>query len=387
MPTPDELDAVTPEALRAAGGLKWSDPDVVGAFVAEMDYGVPAAVTDALRRHAETGPFGYLPPRLVHEMGEATAAFLGRRYGWHVPPERVRPAPDVLTIFEVVMQHFAGGVPAVVVPTPAYMPFLLAPPLLGVEIVQVPMLRDDDGTHRYDLDGIDRAFAGGARLLMHCDPHNPTGRVFTRPELEALADVVTRHDARVFADHVWAPLTFDGYEHVPYASLSPETARHTITATSASKGWNAPGLKAAQVVLTGDDDVRRWADVGLLAEHATATPGVLAATAAYRDGEAWLDEVRAYVQRNARAVRDVLAAEAPDVRAPVPEATYVSWLDVSAYDLGPDPAERLRRAAGVQLTPGTACGAVGEGHVRLVHAMPRPVLLDVLGRLAAALRR
>lgn len=386
MPSFAELDAITTDSLRATGGLRWAEPDVVGAFVAETDYGVPPCVTDALRHHAEHGPFGYLPRHLVDEMAAATAAFHERRYGWSVDPARVRPAPDVLTIFEVVLRHLAAGSTKVVIPTPAYMPFLLAPRMLGVEVVEVPMLRDDDGAYRYDLDGIDRAFTDGARLVMHCDPHNPTGRVFTRPELEALAEVVTRHDARVFADHVWAPLAFGGHEHVPYASLSSGTARHTLTATSASKAWNAPGLKAAQVVLTSDDDVRRWAEVGLLAEHATATPGVVAATAAYRDGEPWLDDVLAYVERNARTVLDVVTTELPDARMPVPESTYLAWLDLSAYGLRPDPARHLREHARVQLTPGTACGAVGEGHVRLVHAMPRPVLLDVLERVVAAVR-
>ena len=142
------------------------------------------------------------------------------------------------------------------------------------------MVPGDDGRPTHDLDGLDRAFAAGGALLVHVNPHNPTGRVFTEAEQRALAAVVERHGVRVFADEIHAPLVYPGSVHRPYASLSERTAAHTVTATSASKAFNVPGLKAAQLLLSNAADAAHWAEVGELAGHGASTPGVLATTAA-----------------------------------------------------------------------------------------------------------
>jgi cystathionine beta-lyase len=235
-----------------------------------------------------------------------------------------------------------------------------------------------------DLDGIDRALARGGGLLLLTTPHNPTGRVFDDDELAAVTEVVARHGARVFSDEIHAPLTFAGRKHRPYAWSSPTAADHTVTATSASKAWNLPGLKCGQVILSNDADAARWTATGYLAEHSTSTPGVLATTAAYRDARPWLDDVLDYL-----AVNRALVAEAdlPGIRVTVPEGTYLAWFD--ARDLGLDeaPAAFLQREAGVVLTDGLACGEAGRGGMRLNIAMARPVLAEALERIAEALTR
>ena len=173
-------------------------------------------------------------------MARACAGWLARRYGWEVPPAWITPLADVVAGLQAAIERFTPPGTPVVLPTPAYMPFLAVPGALGRELIQVPMV-ERDGRMTYDLDGIAAAFDRGARLLVHVNPHNPLGRVFDVEEQLALADVVTAAGARVFADEIHAPLVYPGAVHRPYASLSPETARHTVTATSTSKAWNVPG--------------------------------------------------------------------------------------------------------------------------------------------------
>jgi len=384
------FDALTAAHMRAGGSWKWSTPGswrrgeregLIGAFVAEMDYPVADVVADAVRTAADGSRFGYLPDDWVADMAAATSAFWGERLGWAPDPARVRPVPDVLTAFTATVRHFTRPGSAIVLPTPAYMPFLTVPAMLGRELVQVPMARDG-ARFVLDLDAIDRAFADGAGLLVLTNPHNPTGRVFDVDELAAVTEVVERHGGRVFSDEIHAPLTFGGHRHRPYAATSDAAAGHTVTATSASKAWNTPGLKCGQVILSNDADAARWEATGYLAEHGTATPGVLATTAAYRDARGWLDDVLAYLDGNRALLAD---ADLPGLGVTVPEGTYLAWLDGRGLGLDEAPSAFFTREAGVVMTDGAACGEAGRGGMRLNLAMSRPVLTEALDRLRAAL--
>jgi cystathionine beta-lyase len=382
--TDPSFDALTEDALRAAGSLKWTKfGPAIGAFVAEMDFGTAPAVSRALHEAVDAARFGYLPAPVADEMARAYADWSARRYGWAVPPERVGPLGDVVAGLQAAIEHFTPLGSPVVLPTPAYMPFLTVPQMMGRELIQVPMV-EDGGRPTYDLDGIARALDRGAGLVVHVNPHNPLGRVFTADEQLALAAVVERAGARVFADEIHAPLVHPGAVHQPYAALSEATARHTVTATSASKAWNLPGLKAAQLVLSNDVDVEHWADVGVLYVHGASTLGVLAATAAYRDGEEWLAGVLRYLDGNRHLLADLIADRLPQVRYTPPEGTYLAWLDCRGLDLGPRPGAFFLEQAGVALIDGPECGAPGEGHVRLNLATPRPVLRAIVDRMAAA---
>ncbi|MGY2084780.1 MalY/PatB family protein [Blastococcus sp. SYSU DS0539] len=379
------FDAFSEEGLRAAGSLKWTRyGPALGAFVAEMDFGTAPAVTRTLAAAVEAGRFGYLTPEAAADMARACARWQADRYGWTVPAEWITPLPDVLAGLQAAIEHFTPPGSPVVLPTPAYMPFLRVPGLLGREILEVPMVHRD-GRATYDLDGIARALAAGGRLVVHCNPHNPLGRVFSAEEQLALADVVEGAGARVFSDEIHAPLVLPGAVHRPYASLSSVTAGHTVTATSASKAWNLPGLKAAQLILTSKADADHWSRVGFLAGHGASTPGVLAATAAYDDGRGWLDSVLGYLDGNRRLLADLLAERAPGIRFAPPEGTYLAWLDCRELGLPGPAGEFFLEHAGVALVEGTECGAPGAGHVRLNFATPRPVLTALVERMADAL--
>jgi cysteine-S-conjugate beta-lyase len=385
MPTFDELDAITEEQLRATGARKWILGDgAVGAFIAEMDFGAAPAITEALHREVAAANFGYQTPWRVEDLRAATVGYLAARYDWDVAAERIELIPDVLTGLARVLEHFGDGARRVVIPTPTYMPFLTLLPSLGYEVVEVPMVQVD-GEHRYDYAALDRALAAAPSVLVHCDPHNPTGRAFRREELRLLEDVVARHGAQVFSDEIWAPLTFAGVDHVPYSTIGERAAAHTVTAISASKGWNLPGLKCAQLVFSNDDDLETWQDVGRWTSGEVGNLGIVATTAAYRDSLGWLDDVRAYLERNARTLEGIVAEQMPDVRITHPEGTYVSWLDVSAYRFPASASHHVLQEAGVLCTDGAASGAAGRGHLRFITATPTPILRAAAERMATAL--
>jgi cystathionine beta-lyase len=381
-------DALTVADLRARGGLKWSryGPDSLGAFVAEMDTGTAPAVQAALRAAVEVGDFGYLPPGPPAAMAAACAAWQRDRYGWAVAPSDVRPVPDVLRGLEIVLARLAAPGRPVILPTPAYMPFLELPGLLGREILEVPATRVD-GRPAFDLDGLDAAFRAGGELLVLTNPHNPLGRVFTADELRAVCEVVERHGGRVFADEIHAPLTYPGHQHVPYAALSPIAAGHTVTAVSASKAWNLPGLACGQLILSNDADRAAFARLPTAATHGTSPLGVIAATAAYMRGGPWLDGVLQHLDGNRRALARLLAEHLPDARFDLPEGTYLAWLDLRALGLGDHPAEVLHERTGVVLVDGPLCGSAGRGHARLNFATPRPILERLVARLGDVVGR
>jgi cysteine-S-conjugate beta-lyase len=379
-------DDLTEDALRAAGGLKWTRyPAAIGAWVAEMDLGTAPAVTQALHEAVDQARFGYLPAHAAEEMARACSGWYARRYGWEVPVAWISPLADVVAGLQAVIEHFTPPGSPVVLPTPAYMPFRAVPGLMGRELIEVPMV-ERDGRPTYDLDGIDRALRGGAGLVIHVNPHNPLGRVFTAEEQLELAAVVDRAGARVFSDEIHAPLVHPGAVHRPYASLSPVTARHALTATSASKAWNLPGLKAAQLVLSDAADAEHWARVGFLYGHGASTLGVVANTAAYDAGGPWLDGVLTYLDGNRRLLGELLAERLPEVAYRPPEGTYLAWLDCRRLGLDGSVGEFFLDRAGVALVDGPECGAPGQGHVRLNFATGRGLLTAMVDRMAAAVR-
>lgn len=379
-----DFDAISIDQLRAVGGAKWARfPDTIGAFIAEMDFGIAEPITAALHEAVEVGSFGYLTPGPVRAMGEAYAAFADRSFGWQIDPGDVRAIPDVLTGLGAAIRFLSEPGSPIIIPTPAYMPFLDIPRVHERQILQVPMAHD--GTrHHYDLDALDAAFAAGGHLMVLCNPHNPIGRVLEPDEMLAVADVVERHGGRVFADEIHAPLVYPGHRHVPYASLTEVTAGHTITATSTSKAWNLPGLKAAQLVLSNDHDRKVWRSAGSIAADGTANLGVVAAIAAYSEGGPWLARVLEYLDGNRALLGDLLAEHLPGAHYRAPEGTYLGWIDCRDLGLNIPPGQFFRKEAGVMLTEGGLCGQVGRGFIRYNFATPRPILAEGVRALGAA---
>ncbi|MFJ2369863.1 MalY/PatB family protein [Microbacterium sp. NPDC087665] len=381
------FDALTETDLRQAGSLKWTAfPNVIGAFVAEMDFGVAPAVKDAVGAALDQGLTGYLPDHLSDALAAATASWYADHYGWTVDAAQVKHVPDVIAAFEYAIEQYTAPGAAVIVPTPAYMPFLMVPPLHGRRVIEVPSI-EQNGRWVIDHDAVTAAFADGGELLVLCNPHNPLGTVATREELVRVSDTVAAAGGRVFADEIHAPIVYAPARHIPYASLSDVAAAHTLTATSASKAWNLAGLKCAQIIISNDADADLWEREGMWAGHGTSTIGAISNIAAYTNGGAWLDDVVSYLDGNRRLLADLVAAHLPGVRVTMPEGSYIALLDFRSTGLTGDLGAWFRDHAGVAMTDGAACGEAAVGFTRFVFAMPRPLVEEAVLRIARALEQ
>jgi cysteine-S-conjugate beta-lyase len=320
-----DFEAVDVARLRRRRTVKWTlyGPDVLAAWVAEMDFDVAPEVRAALSDAIDREDFGYVEGDLS-ELTTACASFLASAFDWDVSPARVFPVADVLSgIAGALDLHVAPG-SAVVVPTPAYPPFFEVVELTGRPALRVPFVTAADGRATLDLGAIDDALRRGARAVLLCNPHNPTGRAFVLDELRALARIVAKHDARVVADEVHGALVHPGFRHVPYATVSPEAADHAVTVTSASKAWNLAGLKCAQVIASNHADAVVWRTRPVFQVPGPSPLGVAASTAAYRDAGAWRDALVRHLAANAARLAALLADRMPGVVLHPPEATFLA---------------------------------------------------------------
>ncbi len=333
------------------------------AWVAEMDFELAPPVKAVLLDAIERDDLGYVGR--TEGMLEAFAGFAARRLDWDVDVEQVALVTDVMVgIQELVRELTEPGDP-VILNTPAYPPYFRE---LGRPLVEVPLVEGG----ALDLEGIDAAFAAGAKAMVLCNPHNPTGRIAPRSELEALAAVADDHGALVIADEIHGPLTFAGETFVPWLTVAPRG----VALTSASKAFNLTALKLGLIV---GEPVARLSDD--LRDHAGYL-GVLAAEAAFRDGDEWLDETLATIAANHAALPSLL----PDgVSVPVrPQASFLTWLDCRRLELE-DPAAVFLERGRVAVYGGRDFGPPGAGYVRLNVGTTPALFEEAVTRLAAAL--
>jgi cystathionine beta-lyase len=383
----DQRFHVTEADVRARRGIKWRryGPDVLAAWVADMDFAPAPTVAAALHAAVTAGDVGY--PREDRDTGvpDALAARASARWGWTLDPALVRVVGDVMRGIELALLATTRPGDGVVVTTPVYPPFLHVIPGLGRRLVEVPLTPE----WRLDADRLRAAVvAGGARAVLLCHPHNPTGRSFDEGELAAVAASAAEHDLIVVSDEIHADLTFAPVRHVPFASLDAGTAQRTVTVTSASKAFNLAGMRCALVV-SGDEAVHAALPKGTaLAHEAVGSLGVAATLAAWSpEGDEWLAALHEVLAANARHAVERLTAEVPGLHVHVPQATYLLWLDCRGLGLGDDPAHHLLKHGKVALGQGPDFGDPGHGFARL-NVATAPELLDrILDRIVAAVAR
>jgi cysteine-S-conjugate beta-lyase len=380
---PDPFEQLTLTALRRRRSAKWRvyPDDVLPLWIAEMDAPTAPPVAAALHRAVDLGDTGYAAGR---EYAGALADFAAQRWGWEVPTDDIALVPDVMRGIVEVLRLFTEPGDPVVVTAPVYPPFFAFVGDSGRRIVATPLTADG----RIDLDALADTLAdlaaGNPRVaLLISNPHNPTGVVHSAAELAAIAEIAGSHRVRVVSDEIHAPLALDGARFTPY--LTVPGAEDAVTLMSASKAWNLAGLKAA-VAIPGPaavaDLARLPVEVTLGASHF----GVLAHTAALRDGGPWLDAVLAGLDRNRTLLGALLAEQLPQIDYRAPEGTYLAWLDCRALPGIDDPYHFFLEHARVALTSGTAFGAGGSGHVRLNFATSPAILTEAVTRMGRALR-
>jgi len=351
-----------------------------------MDFAAPAPVREALTRLVTGDDLGY--PEWLHNGTPLRAEFAARmrtRHGWDPDPAYVREFTDIIQALQATLYVTTRPGDAVAMHVPMYPPFLNTPAQMGRTLVPIPLTRGDDGW-TFDADAFARDVAErNVRVLVLVNPHNPTGRAFTRAELDALAGIAHRHDLLVISDEIHADLTYEPHRHIPFASLSADAAERTVTLTSATKAFNIAGVRCA-LAHVGAAWVRDGFDrlpPMLLGD--VGQPGVVATLAAWRDGDAWLAGVRERLDAN-RALLTA-ALEPAGVRVDPPQATYLAWLDFRGLPIEGDPAAYVLDKAKVKLSPGPDFGPGGDGFARLNFATSAAVLTEICDRIAGALPR
>lgn len=394
----DPLVQLSLEQLRRRTSMKWRThpEDVLPLWVAEMDVPLAPPVAEELRAAIDLGDTGY-PCGSAY--AESFAAFAGERWKWDgLRVEDMAIVPDVMMGAVEVLRLVTGPGDAVVVCSPVYPPFYAFVAHDAREVVEARLGPD----LRIDLGALEDAFVrarcqGRRAAFLMSNPHNPTGVVHTRQELEAVAALARRHGVRVVSDEIHAPLVLPGAGFTPFLSLPG--AENAFALTSASKAWNLAGLKAALAVAGREaaDELR------LLPEEVSHGPshlGVIAHTAAFREGGAWLDELLLGLDANRRLLGELLGEHLPEVRYHRPEGTYLAWLDCTSLGLHDDqdaagpgvvsdlagPARMFLDEAGVALSSGHVFGSGGEGCVRLNFATTPAVLREAVVRMGRAVR-
>nr|WP_208382618.1 aminotransferase class I/II-fold pyridoxal phosphate-dependent enzyme [Microbacterium ulmi] len=371
--------------MRRRSSTKWRKypDDVLPLFVAETDFAPAPAITDRLRRAVELGDTGYTPPD--PGIRDAYAAFAKRRFGWDVDPAHVRTTCDVMMGVVEILRSVTRPGDRVVVTPPVYPPFFECIPEAGAVVERVPLV-DTGAGWKLDLPGIEASLAGGARAVLLCNPHNPTGTVHSKEELAQLADLAAAHDAVVVSDEIHGPLVQPDVAFTPFLAASSTAARIGYAVTSASKAYNLAGLKCALMVTAAEGTARVVRALPDEVEWRTGLFGALAGVAAFSpESDAWLDGLLARLDENRRLLADLLTEHLPGARYRVPGAGFLAWVDLSDFGWGDNPARTILRDAKVALHFGPLFGEEGKGHVRINFGCDPAVLrqaVERIGRLA-----
>ena len=371
------------DLLRTRTSAKWTmfPPDVLPAWVAEMDFPLDDVVRAALLAAIENNDCGYANGTGV---GEAFARFVKARYGWTLDARGVCVIPDVLVGISELMRALCNPGDRIVVNSPVYPPFYRVVGETQRVIEDVPLLRAADGSWKLDLEGLERAFKGGAKAYLLCSPHNPLGLVFDGPTLACIAELAKEYGVLVIADEIHAPLTMAGSTFVPFLPIAAVVDCDAIGLASASKAWNLPGLKCAVAVAQSE---RMRAKLKLMRPElpwSAGNLGVVASIAAFDGGLPWLDALLAHLGAVRATLTQLLAAELPQVRYIEPQASYLAWLDCTALDLGPDPAGAFLEKGRIALTRGKDFGPASAGFVRLNMGTSTAILTEAVRRMATA---
>ncbi|HSA96928.1 MAG TPA: PatB family C-S lyase [Acidobacteriota bacterium] len=372
--------------------LKWVYPrkvlkveDAIPLWVADMDFESPPAVIEALKRRVEHGVFGY--PLVPPSFYQAAIDWLKRRHGWEVEKKAMAMTPGIVPALNYAVRAFSRPGDPVIIQTPVYHPFYYAIENNGRRVIRNP-LRFDGRRYTMDLDDLRTKIDRPGRMLILCSPHNPVGRVWRREELEELGRIAVERDLVVIADEIHHDLVYRGHRHHVFAALAPELAQQTVTCIAPSKTFNIAGLTTAAVVAANPDLLQRFKDEAERAGFDLGNAlGIVAFEAAYRHGEAWLEELLVYLERNIDAMETFLADRVPGVRLVRPEGTYLTLLDARGIGLE---AAKLNdfflKTCRVYFSDGTIFGQELEGFVRINFGCPRATLVEALERIEQAVK-
>ena len=382
-----DFDRVIPR--RPTDSLKWNayDQNVLPLWVADMDFQSPEPVIEALQRRVAHGIFGYPSSHAeAMQLYEVLVERMLRLYGWQIQAEDILLIPGVVTGLNLACQALADPGDGLLIQTPVYMPFLNLASNAGLLPQQMELTYNPDGSYAIDWEAFEAAFTAETRLFVLCNPHNPVGRVYTREELERMAQICLQKKVIICSDEIHCDLLFSGQRHIPIASLDPEIAQNTITLMAPSKTYNIAGLQCSFAVVQNAELRKKLQQAGKGLAGWVNVMGLVAGQAAYQHGQEWLEQVLFYLEGNRNYLARYVANNLPGIKMWRPEGTYLAWLDCRNAGIPCSPGQFFLRQAHVALNEGSTFGKGGEGFVRLNFGCPRATLRTALERMQAALQ-
>jgi cysteine-S-conjugate beta-lyase len=355
-------------------------PDAIPMWVADMDFAAPPGVTEAIAAEARRGVFGYYAD--TGSWAATLAQWMQRRHNLEVDPAWVTPTPGVVSGLGLILQAASAPGDEVVVFPPAYHAFrriILANErrILDAQLVEA------DGRYVMDFNALHAKLTPRTKVVFFCSPHNPGGTVWSPDEIRALAHFCAEHDLLLVSDEIHCDLVFAGAKHTPTMTAAPEIADRLITTFAATKTFNLAGAHVGACV-TSNAALKRAIDARVMASGLGSynSFGMIATEAAWRTGDAWLDQLLVYLAGNRDLFDRRIEAAAPGARSMRLAATYLAWVDFSGTGLPPDEvAARVKSRARIFVSPGSQFGPGGASWLRFNFATPRPILEEALGRL------
>jgi len=371
---------------RGSDSVKWKryGNEVLPLWVADMDFISAEPIQRALRQRVDHGFFGYTQPS--QELCLVIQERMKRIYQWKIQEAELFFLPGLVAGLNLSFYAFAGPEDEILVQPPVYPHFIKDPVIHGRRVVDPPLVQNGD-TYEIDFDAFERMITERTKVFILCNPHNPVGRVYTLKELERMAEICLRHHLIICSDEIHCDLLYPGYRHIPISTLSPEVADQTVTLMAPSKTYNLAGLSCGFAIIQNPELQKIWKNITLGLVPSMNIMGQVAALAAFKEGQEWLDQVLGYLKENrdflSRTIRDQL----PGVRMARMEATYLAWLDCRDSGISGKPFDFFLTKAKVALNDGVEFGRGGEGFVRLNFACPRKILTEALDRMGAALKK
>lgn len=379
-----KIEALPLSEMRTHRSEKWRGfpPDVLPLFVAEMDFPIAEPIKQQLLEMVSHSDLGYLSA--IPELGEAFAAFAKRRWDWQVNPKFVRLCTDVgVGMVEVIRATTKPG-DKVLINSPIYQNFYNWINETKVELLDVPFIHEG-ANWELDFEKIEQAYASGVKVHAICSPHNPLGRVFSRDELAKIAELAKKYEVTVISDEIHAPLTFSGVKFQPFLSVSDAAADVGICVTSSSKAFNVAGLKSALIISQTDAMNELLAKMPPSVHFRSSILGAFAAVVAFNQCDEWLDGAIATIESNAHFLKTLLATNLPAARYEIPQCSYLAWVDVSALNLGEDPAAVFLEKGRVAFNAGKIYGQSAAQFVRINLATSESVLTEAVNRMVKSL--
>jgi len=369
---------------RNTDSIKWGiyAENVLPMWVADMDFVSAEPIVEALRKRIDHRVFGYSRPSQA--LARAIQERMLRLYGWGVGEQTITFLPGIVTGLNIAIQAFAEPGEAILAQPPVYFHFLRDPVQHG-RVLQDPALVQRGDSYEIDFDQFERAITKETRVFVLCNPHNPVGRVYTKPELERIADICLRHKLIICSDEIHCDLVYTPHRHIPIATLAPEVEDRTITLMAPSKTYNIAGLECGYAIIRNSELRNRWKDFSYGLIPGVNIMGHVAALAALNEGQDWLNQVLVYLQANRDFIYDYVKEKMQSIRINRVESTYLCWLDCSGTGMIKNPAEFFLDQARVALSDGAEFGKSGENFVRLNFACPQQRVLQALERMKYAL--